>query len=149
MIRQKSLLRIFTPIRIAKPFWPPPPGIVFISHKQHSVKPVLGGLRRALPADAEPGEVDLFSPAKPVSVTTELLSLRHSVRAGAFDLKQKTDGPHARELNISRDESAKSASMCGETLKRVRSPNQSAASSEHHTPRASRSTSRRRRRRRL
>ena len=59
---------------------------------------LLAALRKALPVDAEPGEIDLFSPSKPVSVSSDLLSLRHSVRAGAFDLKLKTDGPYAREL---------------------------------------------------
>ena len=33
-----------------------------------------------------------------MSATTDILTHRHSVRAGAFDLKQKADGPHSREL---------------------------------------------------
>ena len=59
---------------------------------------LLGSLQRAWPVDAEPGEVDLFSTVKPVSATSELLTLHHSVRAGSFDVRQKTDGLHAREL---------------------------------------------------
>ena len=59
---------------------------------------LLGELQRSAPADTEPGEADLFTPTKRVSTATDLLTPRHSVRAGAFDLKQKTDGPHTREL---------------------------------------------------
>jgi E3 ubiquitin-protein ligase UBR4 len=59
---------------------------------------LLRSLQGALPEDAEPSELDLLSSSKPLVVSNELLAPRHSVRAGAFDLKQRTDGPHAREL---------------------------------------------------
>jgi E3 ubiquitin-protein ligase UBR4 len=59
---------------------------------------LLRSLQGALPEDAEPSELDLLSSSMPLVVSNELLAPRHSVRAGAFDLKQRTDGPHAREL---------------------------------------------------
>ena len=48
--------------------------------------------------DAEPVEESLFSATKAVFSVTDLLASRLALRPGSFDLKPKSDGPHAREL---------------------------------------------------
>ena len=48
--------------------------------------------------DAEPAEESLFSATKAVVSVTDLLASRLALRPGSFDLKPKSDGPHAREL---------------------------------------------------
>jgi hypothetical protein len=48
--------------------------------------------------DAEPAEESLFSATKAVFSVTDLLASRLALRPGSFDLKPKSDGPHAREL---------------------------------------------------
>ena len=48
--------------------------------------------------EAEPCEESLMSSSKAVSSRTDLLTLKHSVRAGAFDLKQKADSGGAGRM---------------------------------------------------
>ena len=59
---------------------------------------LLRALQRTSPSESEPTEPSLFSPSKTVCARSDLLALRHSVRPGSFDLKQKSDGAQGREL---------------------------------------------------